>query len=222
VDWHLLSGLPEDDRRRVIAAMGRHRYGQGEVVFNEGDPADAVHFIAQGRLIVRRTTPSGERAAFTVMGPGEAFGELAMLSPTRRRSSTVEALEAAVTLTLDFVAFRRLSEDYPRVNQLLVDLLAARVQRLSDHLLDALYAPVEERVARRLADLCRIYRSPSGQSDLPVVLPVTQTELAEMAGASRPATNRVLRALAGRDAVRLARGRIAVLDASLLDALAGS
>jgi CRP-like cAMP-binding protein len=213
VDLHLLAGLSEEDRRRVLTLMGRHRYRAGEVVFHEGDSAESVHFIVEGRVMVRRVTPTGERAAFAIMGPGEAFGELAMLSPGTRRSSTVQALEPTATLTLRFTVFDQLSRQHPSVNRLLVDVLAARVQRLSEHLLDALYAPVDQRVAHRLYELCRLYVSDSTGA---VDLPLTQTELAEMAGASRPATNRVLRELAQRGVVELARGRIRVPDVRAL------
>ena len=88
--------------------------------------------------------------------------------------------------------FTSLVRERPEFSRVLVDVLAARVRRLSDHLVDALYASLEERVVRRLRDLCHIYGVAEGQ----VVLPITQSDLAEMAGASRPATNRVLRQLA--------------------------
>jgi CRP-like cAMP-binding protein len=89
------------------------------------------------------------------------------------------------------------------------------VVRLSDHLVDALYATVEERVIRRLVDLCRIYGVVHGQA----VLPLTQSDLAELSGASRPATNRVLKGLAAQGLVILARGRIHLPDVSALRAL---
>jgi CRP-like cAMP-binding protein len=207
MEWTLLSGLSQADREHLVALMTRRHYGRGEMVFAEGNPADCLHFIAEGHVIVRRSTPDGERAAFTVMGPGEAFGELALLAPQARRTSSVEALEATSTLTLAGSVFTSLVRERPEFSRVLVDVLAARVRRLSDHLVDALYASLEERVVRRLRDLCHIYGVAEGQ----VVLPITQSDLAEMAGASRPATNRVLRQLAAEGAVALSRGRICVI-----------
>src|SRR5690349_7046069 len=100
MEWTLLSGLAQADRERVVALMTRRHYQRGEMVFAEGNPADCLHFMSEGHVIVRRSTPDGDRAAFTVMGPGEAFGELALLAPQARRTSSVEALEATTTLTL--------------------------------------------------------------------------------------------------------------------------
>ncbi|HEV7147452.1 MAG TPA: Crp/Fnr family transcriptional regulator [Pedococcus sp.] len=211
----LLSGLPEAERRRVAELMERRHFTRGESIYREGDPGDCVHFIVEGYVVVLRTTPTGVRAAFTVMGPGEAVGELSLLRPDTHRTATVEALEPVVTLALDARAFAALAAQRPEVYRLLVDLLAVRVVRLSDHLVDALYATVEERVIRRLVDLCRIYGVVHGQA----VLPLTQSDLAELSGASRPATNRVLKGLAAQGLVILARGRIHLPDVSALRAL---
>jgi CRP-like cAMP-binding protein len=173
-------------------------------VFHDADPGDSVHFIEEGRVIVRRTTPDGHRAAFAVMGPGECFGELALLSPSARRTASVEALEPTTTHVLSATAFRELAREHPPVNQLLVTLLAARVERLSDHLVQALYGSVELRVRGRLVELARAF----GLHDGSGVIPLTQSDLADLVGASRPATNRVLRRMQDDGVLALSRGRI--------------
>ena len=210
MEWRLLGGLSEQERRLVIAGTQRHRYRSGEVVFHEGDLAESLHFVAEGRLVARRTTAAGDNATFAVMGPGEAFGEMAMLSPQARRTSTVAALEPAVTLTLRYAEFERLRAAHPGVERLLVDVLAERVLRLSDHLVEALYLPAEQRVLRRLDGLCAQYGSlGNGQ---PVRIPLTQTEIGELCGASRATTNRVLQALVADGLVTLRRGGVDVQD----------
>lgn len=208
----LLSGVPPSERAALVAVLARRGWAAGETVFGEGDPADAVHLVVAGRLVVRRTTARGDTVAFTVVGPGEAVGELALLRPSGRRTTTVAALEASTTLVLPAAAFERLRARHPGVDRLLVDLLARRVTRLSDHLLDALWSPVEDRVLHRLAELARGYAPRAGT----VRLPLTQAELAELAGASRPATNRVLQRLVADGLVRLERGAVTVLDVNRL------
>jgi CRP-like cAMP-binding protein len=83
------------------------------------------------------------------------------------------------------------------------------VKRLSDHLLEALFLPTDRRVVRRLLDLCEQY---GPGPDRPVVIPLTQTDIAELAGATRPSTNRVLRALETEGLLRLRRGQVEVVD----------
>lgn len=214
MEWGLLGGLSEPDRRVVLASAHRRRFAAGEIVFHEHDLADTLHFVAEGHLAARRSTPDGSTVTFSVLGPGDAFGEMAMLSAQPRRTSTVLALEPAVTLSLGFGEFDRLRAAHPAVERLLVDLLAQRVRRLSDHLLEALHVPADQRVVRRLAEMCDRY-AVEGRPG-PVVVPLTQSAVGDLAGASRPTTNRVLRALATEGVLTLRRGAIEVLDRAAL------
>jgi CRP/FNR family cyclic AMP-dependent transcriptional regulator len=201
MEWQLLRDLTAAERRQVLAKARRRQFKRGEVLFHEGDPADTVHFIAEGRVMARRTSPMGDSVAFRVIGPGRALGDVAVVSSSRRRSSTVSALEPTTTL--------RQCEAHPGIQALLANLLAARVKRLSDHLLEALFLPTDRRVIRRLLDLCQQYEV---GPDRTVVIPLTQTDIAELAGATRPSTNRVLRTLEAEGLLQLRRGQVEVVD----------
>lgn len=199
--------------------MHRGLYAAGEVVFHEGDLADTVHFVVEGRVVARRSSESGDRLAYAVIGPGETFGELAMLAPDRRRTTTIQAFEPTVTMSLSYRDFARLCSDHPSVERLLVSLLAERVARLTDGLMEALHVPADRRVARRLVELCMLYTP--GPVTSTAVVPLTQTDLSELSGVTRPTANRVLRGLAATGVLELSRGSITVLDAAALRRHAG-
>ena len=127
------------------------------MVFHEGDAADTVHFVIEGRVVARRSSEHGDRLAYAVMGPGQAFGELAMIVRGGRRTATIETVEPTVTLALRFADFERLCARHPEVSRLLVRLLAARVNRLTEALMEALHTPAELRVVRSLVSLCGVY-----------------------------------------------------------------
>jgi CRP/FNR family transcriptional regulator, cyclic AMP receptor protein len=217
VEWGLLDGLDDATRRVVLASTRRRRFARGEVVFHEADLADAVHFVAEGRLAARRATAGGDSVTFAILGPGDSFGEMAMLSAEPRRTSTVAALEPAVTLSLGFTDFERLRATHPAVEQLLVEMLAERVRRLSDHLVEALHLPTDQRIARRLLEVCERYAGPGSSV---VVVPLTQDAVGDLAGAARPTTNRVLRRLEEDGVVVLHRGSVEVRDRAALAARA--
>lgn len=220
VDVGLLSDLAPEERREVVASMHRHTYAAGDVVFHEGDAADSVHFVVEGRVVAQRSSEQGDRLAYSVMGPGQAFGELAMIVRGGRRTATVEAVEPTVTLALRFVDFERLCARHPEVSRLLVRLLAARVNRLSEALMEALHTPAELRVVRSLVSLCGVY-SVGAPTRSPVAVQLNQTALAELAGVTRPTANRVLRRLEADGVVALDRGRVTVLDPTALRHAAG-
>ena len=204
VEWTLLEGLPPEDVRRLLAIARRRTFRKGEVVFHRDDLAESLHLIVKGRFAVRITTQLGETALLDVIGPGEAFGELALLSPGSRRSATVESLDDGETLSVYRDDFALLQSEHPGVKDVLLRLLAEQLARASDRIVEAHYTDAETRVRRRLRDLAVRQGQPA--------VSMTQEHLAEMAGTSRATVNRVLREEERRGTVALSRGCTTVID----------
>jgi len=197
------------DVRELLAISRRRTFSKGEVVFHRDDPAESLHLIVRGRFGARVLTPLGDTVLLDVLGPGQAFGELALLATDERRSATVSALEESETRSVYRDDFALLQRSHPGVKDVLLRLLAEQLRRASDRIVEAHYVDAETRVRRRLSELTRIYAAG--------VVPLTQEELAAMAGTSRATVNRVLREEEKRGTVALQRGRTAVLDAEDLD-----
>lgn len=206
MQWSFLEAVPEADRRRVLAATQRRRFARREVLFHEGDPAETVHLLDRGHVAIRITTPLGDVSTVRVRGPGSVIGELALVGPTARRSATVVALERVETLALHRDEFAELRRAHPSVDAFLVNVLAEEVQRLSSLLVEALYVPVDARVVRRLLGLVDTYGGGAAGTEIPL----TQEDLASLAGTSRASVNRVLGELETDGIVGVHRGRIVV------------
>lgn len=191
----------------------RRRFEKGEVVFHGGDPGDTLHFVASGRFCVRVETSLGITAMLALIGPGDYFGILALLDASRpQRSASIVALERGETLSVHKGELEQLRRRFPAVNEMLLRALGEQVRRLSDSLVEALYTPVETRVIRRLLDAARLWNGPVAGS----VVPLTQEDLAELAGTTRPTTNKVLRQAEERGWVRVGRGRVELCDPDAL------
>ncbi|MFN2503357.1 MAG: Crp/Fnr family transcriptional regulator [Acidimicrobiales bacterium] len=203
MEWQLLKGLSDTDVRRVLASARRRRFSKGEVLFHEGDPAASIHLVDRGRVAVRISTPLGDVVTVDLLGPGDALGELALLAPDIRRGATAVALEPTETLSLDESVFSALRRDDPSVTEVLVQMLAERVRLLDARLMEALYLPAETRLLRRLIDLGRTYGD---------TIPLTQEDIAGLAGTTRATVNRVLRREEKAGTVALARGRVTLVD----------
>lgn len=215
-DFALLRGLAAEDVAEVLDRARRRRFDAGEVVFHAGDPADTLHLVRTGRFAVRVTTEFGATVTLNVVGPGGAFGELALLAPDGdravARSATVAALEPAETLSIHQLDFDRLRSRRPQTDALLVEILSRRVRELSEQLVEALHIPADTRVRRRLLDVVSAY----GEARAGAVVPLTQEELASLAGTSRATVNRVLREEQAQGSVELSRGRTTLIDADAL------
>lgn len=207
-DFGLLAGVPPADRERLLAIARRRDYDKGEVVFTAGAAADSLHLVARGRFSVRSDSPAGDTAMLSILGAGAFFGELALVAPERRRTATVVAIERAATLVIGASGFEQLREHHPSVNRVLVGALGLRVNDLTQRLVEALYTPVEARVCARLVEAAEQW---GGRT-----IPLTQQDLAELAGTTRPTANRLLRQAEREGMIELARARIRILD---LDAL---
>jgi CRP-like cAMP-binding protein len=170
-----------------------------------------MHLVLKGRFAVRVMTPLGEPATIAVRGPGDSFGEMALVGG-RGRSATVEALEESETFCIHDGDFHRLRREHPEVDQLLIDFLANEVRMLNERLLEALYLPAERRVLRRVSELARLYGDAAGDA----IVPLTQEELAGLAGTSRATVNHVLRAEQEKGTVELRRGKTVVIDADAI------
>jgi len=214
--WALLEGVGEDEVTQLLSIARRRTFERGEVVFHEHDPADTLHLIDKGRFAVRATTPLGDTTIFAVLGPGEMFGELALLGDDARRTATVAALEPAQTRSVHRLDFERLRATQPQTADVLIAILSGQVRRLSRHLVEAMYTPADKRVLRRLSEMAALYGDGGG----PVTIPLTQDDIAGLAGTARATVNRVLREEQGRGILELARGRTIVNDPAALAARA--
>ena len=213
MDWPILAGVPADDAAALLAVARRRSFRKGEVVFHAGDPGEALHLVRKGRFAVRAMTPRGEVAILSIVGPGEAFGEIALLADDHERSATVEALEPAETLSVVRSEFQRLQARHPGVAMALAVILTHRVRRLSRRVLVAHYLDADARVRWGVAELADTYRV---GDEAAVAVPLTQDQIAELAGTSRATVNRVLGEEQERGVVQLERGRVTVLDSAAL------
>jgi CRP-like cAMP-binding protein len=207
VEWQLLADVPPEQVRELLKIARRRIFARNEVVFHRDDPGDSLHLINKGRFAIRVMTPLGDTATIAVRGPGDSFGEMALVGG-QRRSATVAALEDAETFSIYQREFAQLRREHPAVNDVLVGFLVNEVRMLNERLLDALYVPVERRVVRRLVELAELYPGTDGVPQITL----TQETIAELTGAKRPTVNRVLREEAERGLIELMRGKVRILD----------
>jgi CRP-like cAMP-binding protein len=204
----VLDALSERQRSALLRLGVRRRFARGEVVFHEGDPGDSLHVVTHGVFIARSSSTMGEVIAVNVFGPGDIFGEMVLLTPGARRSTTIVSHGHGATLMIARGSFEALRTSETNIDRVLLSVLAERNRNLTAHLVELLFTPVEQRVCRRLLAFARAagVTSPEGWVCL------NQADLAALAGTTRSTVNRVLRRAEDRGLVELARGRIRVVD----------
>src|SRR4051812_38554678 len=148
----LLANLPPDSLAHLGSASRRRSYRRGEVIFHQGDPGDALHFLTHGRVKVVLDAETGEEAVIAILGPGDCFGELALIDG-EPRSATVMTLEPVQTVSLfrsDFMTFIR---GNVQVAERLMVALAGTIRRADESMADLVFLDLEGRLAKKLLEL---------------------------------------------------------------------
>lgn len=206
----LFAELPASELAALAACLRRRRFARGEVVFLQGDPGTTLYVIESGRVKIVRTSPEGKEAQLNLLGPGDFFGDLALLDGEPRSADAV-TVEPSQLLLLQRDDFLRFLEGHPSVAQKLLAVLSRRLRRNAQIVQDAAFLDVPARLARALLDLAE----PQGEGDPPalvVTTRLTQAELAAMIGATRESVNKWLGFFERQGFIRRNRGRIAIVN----------
>ena len=164
----------------------------------------------KGRIAIRIATSLGQSATIDFTYEGGVVGEQALLPPVGRRSATAVAVEPTETMALSATDFADAARPSTRRSTACCSRSScAATARSAARLAEALSVSAETRVLRRLFDVAATYASADGGD---IVVPLTQEDLAGLAGTTRETVNRVLRQEAERGLIALGRGRITVLD----------
>lgn len=157
------------------------KYRKKEVIFQQGDPAEAVFYIREGECKVTVVSEQGKEAVIALHCKGEFFGE-SCLTGQSRRLATVTAMTDCELMRLEKTAMVRVLHDQPKFSELFVSHLLARNARVEGDLVDQLFNSSEKRLARLLLLMANFDKE--GRPE-PVVAKVSQQTLAEMIGTTR-------------------------------------
>jgi CRP-like cAMP-binding protein len=204
----ILAPLSEDERRLVLQHCQRTRYQAGAFVYHAGQKGDALHVITKGRVTASAGGALGEPVTLAIMGPGEAFGEMALIDPGHDRTATITAIEPTETLVLRQGDFDELRRRHPAVNEMLIRLLVARVRRLTGQVAELAELPAPARIFRRLLALGELFEV----IDTDVPIPISQNQLASLAHTKLRITSKVLGDARANGVLETSRRRIYVHD----------
>jgi len=211
----LFSTLPEEDLTRVAAVTMPRRFDSGTIVFREGDASNTCYVIRSGRARAIREHPDGRSITLARFGPGDIFGELAMLDD-ERRSATVETLEETETIAILGTDMRRLLREHPEIAVKLITALGRKLRATNERLARQSFQTVQSRVATVLSQLVAAARA-EGAGEGDVLITSTQAELAQLAGSSRESASRFLAVLERAGIISQGRGKLTVHDTAALE-----
>jgi CRP/FNR family transcriptional regulator, cyclic AMP receptor protein len=176
---------PSFDPKSFLATVGEGRsigkYRKNDVVFSQGEAADAVFHIQKGKVKITVVSEQGKEAVVAILGPDDFFGE-GSLAGQPRRMATVATMTDSTIMRLEKAAMIRLIHDEPTFSEMFIAHLLARTIRVEEDLVDQLFNSSEKRLARLLLLLANFGKD--GRPE-PVIAKISQETLAEMIGTTR-------------------------------------
>jgi CRP-like cAMP-binding protein len=206
----LFAGLPDEELAILAERARRRRYARGQIVFSQGDPGTSLCVVESGHVRMVVVTPDGKELVVNVLGPGDVFGELALLDGEPRSADAV-AQEPCQLLHLQREDFVRFVETRPAVALRLLINLSRKLRRTTQQAQDVAFLDGPARLARALLELA----AGSGEGHAaaqPVTPRLTQSDLAAQLGATRESVNKWLAGFERQGLVRREGGVIRILD----------
>ena len=205
----LFAELSDAELEQIGSVAIPRSYPKGVRVFHEGDDSDACYIVRSGDLRVTREHSDGRAIALATLGPGDIFGELAMLDGGSR-SASVETLSDAELLALPASDVRRVIAAHGDIAAKLIIAITRRLRETNERVARQSFQTVPSRVAGVLSQLIAEEAIPEERSGITVRM--TQADLAQLAGTSRESVSRFLATLERAGVVSVGRGRVTVLE----------
>lgn len=206
----LFAQLGDEMLAALAPHLHRRTFRRGTILFHKDQAGDALYIVESGRVRIFRPEEGGKELDIDQKGPGDVFGEMAVLDG-QPRSASVEALDETVVFTLSREEFQRALAAAPALAIGVVAMLSRTLRHLMDYAETLAFLDVPARVARVLLDLATRY-GVNQDGGILINIGVTQAELARMVGATRERVNRALASFRAQKLVALRGKQIIVLD----------
>jgi CRP/FNR family transcriptional regulator, cyclic AMP receptor protein len=160
-------------------------YSKGAIIFSQGDPADSVFYIQEGKVKVCVTSQHGKEAVVAILGPDEFLGEGCLIGQPLRLA-TATAMTETVVMRVEKAEMVRVLNEEPSFGEMFTAHLLTRKSRVEEDLVDQLFNSSEKRLARALLLLANFGKE--GRPE-PITTKISQETLAEIVGTTRPRVN---------------------------------
>ena len=160
-------------------------YGKNQTIFSQGEAADSVFYIQEGKVKISVRSDQGKEAVVAIHGKGDFFGEGCLNGQPLRLASAVALTDSAI-MRFTKAAIVRVLHEQPKFAEKFMAHLLARNARVEEDLVDQLFNSSEKRLARALLLMANFGKE---ETPAPVITQVSQETLAEIVGTTRARVN---------------------------------
>jgi CRP/FNR family transcriptional regulator, cyclic AMP receptor protein len=204
-----LAVLTEPETRELVKRAHIQRLSAGDVVFRKDDPGDGLYGVLEGRVVVTVESAEGKELILNMFGPGEFFGEIALLDG-KGRTATAVARDDSRLVFLGRAAFLPFLSQHHETAVRIIAFLCERLRRTTTLVEDSAFLSVATRLAKQISAL-------AAAAPVDATVRLSQEELARTLGVTREIVSRQLAIWREAGVVEIGRGWIKVRDGEALD-----
>jgi CRP-like cAMP-binding protein len=221
VSWpslSLVAQLTEPERIALLAAGSPVKFPDDGILVLQGDPGDGLYVLTDGMVKVTVAAESGTETMLAVRSRGDLIGEFAVLDG-EPRTATARAVGAVSAIRISRARFTEFGQRYPAAQTTITKSLVAKMRAATERHAAERTCGARERVAQVLYELAEDYGEQAGDGAVVIPLPITQSELGELAGVAVSTTERVLGDLRKEGVIATRYRKIAIRDMTFLGAI---
>ncbi|QIG79380.1 Crp/Fnr family transcriptional regulator [Stakelama tenebrarum] len=208
--FDLLQWMDAETRAAFKAAARVRKYRSGQIIYMQGDTGAEMYRLLSGSVNFTVNRPDGRELVFALFQPGDCFGDSSLVDDDVR-PQTVEALTDLEVEVVGRADFNRLRAAHRSFDDALLRSVTRQLRLVCAFYEDANMNPLSVRVAGRIVSAALSFGAQHSDG-LRLTIPLSQTELAAMAGASRQSVNKVLQAFQAEALLRVEYGGLLILD----------
>lgn len=202
----IFSMLSPGDVEQLVKIVTVKKYGADAAVFFQGEPSDSLYMLLKGSVKVTSASEEGVEKILDILGPGEIFGELAMLDG-HPRSATVTTCEPTEMATISRKDFKKFGASRPEILWKLMESLCERIRKTSGGMLDISSKEVPYRLLAALHQLAEKYGQVAADGSCLISLKFGAQDLAAMVGSNREVVSRLLHRYEADGLIELGKGK---------------
>lgn len=211
----LVAQLTEPERIALLTAGSPVKFPDDGILVLQGDPGDGLFVLTDGMVKVTVAAESGTETMLAVRSRGDLIGEFAVLDG-EPRTATARAVGAVSAIRISRARFAEFGQRYPAAQTTITKSLVAKMRAATErHAAERTWG-ARERVAQVLYELAEDYGEQAADGAVVIPLPITQSELGELAGVAVSTTERVLGDLRKEGVIATRYRKIAIRDMTFL------
>ena len=210
-NFNLIQGMDESSMEMMDQKSKMKKSSKREVIYFPEERSDNIYMLKEGKVKISRVSEDGKKMTLQIIGPGEIFGESAILGQ-EKRENIAEVVEDAVICSINRTMFQEMLANNPKMNLSINKFIGLRIRKIQAHVEDLVFKDAHERVVAFLKRYAKTFGKE--MIDGWMVRPfLTHQEIADLTATSRQTVNSILNDLVTNKDIKYTRRYFQVLRA---------